>query len=232
MEAIKAVEFPLIKDLKKIDSEKLEAFSFWISTPEMDMDICYWDQVDPPERVHLDPEEFWTGFPEDFSQQRIFGLNDESIYFWTSGLIEFAEKHNGILFVCQGSEEVVKTNKGDWSDLCYYAVFVHLRFKTELDRMSAIRDIRKEQKNVTLAIGQYPTEPEHVDWWDSSNGVNRVIPTPKQEKTHCIIRVASGDKRYYHLEKFVETYRDYAVLIGSFEQCSSFKEAHIASFSH
>jgi hypothetical protein len=211
MEAKKAVEFPLIKDLGNIDLVKLQAFPFWISTPEMDMNI--------------DP--YCVEFPEDFSMKRLSGYED--FYFWTSDLIELAEKHNGILFVCEGSEEIVRTDKVDGSDYSYPAIFVHLRFKTELDRMSAIRDIRKEQQNVTLAIGQYPTEPEHVNWWDSSNGVNRVIPT---QETHCILRVASGDELYYHLEKFVETHRPYSAFIGSFEQCSSFKKAHSYLFSH
>jgi hypothetical protein len=217
MEATKAVKFPLIKDLENIDLVKLKAFPFWISTPEMDMNI--------------DP--YCAEFPEDFSRRRLSGYED--FYFWTSDLIELAEKHNGILFVCEGSDEIVKTDRVDGSDLCYPAIFVHMRFKTELDRMAAIGDIRKEQQNVTLAIGQYPTEPEHIDWWDSSNGVNRIIPTPKQEETHFIIRVASGDKRYYQLEKiekFVETLRPYVVLIGSFEKCSSFKKAHPYLFSH
>ena len=35
---------------------------------------------------------------------------------------------------------------------------------TELDRVAAIKDIRHQQKNPTLFLGQHPEEPEQMLW--------------------------------------------------------------------
>ncbi len=151
-------ELRLIRDLAEIEVERLKAFPFWISTPELDIDEGYWLEVDPPEEVEFDSGEGWIKFPEDFSEQRLFDDDEENIEFWTPDLIELAQKHNGILFVCEGWGDVEKEN-ADYSAYCYPLVFVILRFTSELDRMAAIRDIRSQHKNPTLFLGQHPEEP-------------------------------------------------------------------------
>jgi hypothetical protein len=158
MEVSKVVELTLTKVFEEIGLERLKAFPFWVSTPELDIDRCYWSEIEPPEGVELAYGESFVSFPEDFSEQRLFD-DEGNIDFWTSDLIELSQKHNGILFICEGSTEFEFDNS-DYGvmDTFYPAVFVHLRFKSELDRLAAIREIRNQQKNPTLFSGQYPEE--------------------------------------------------------------------------
>jgi hypothetical protein len=139
METANAFDLNLLWYAGKIPSDILKNFPFWISSTEMDTDPDFWPEGEAPEGEELVGDERWVQFPENFSRQRLlFGEYGDEFEIWTPDLIELSQKHNGILFVIKGDE----IEQG-WFEEPHPGVFVHLRFKSELDRMAAIRDIRK-----------------------------------------------------------------------------------------
>lgn len=164
METANAFELKLIRN-GKIPSDILKNFPFWISSNEMDTDQAYWPEAEPPEGVELVGDERWVQFPENFSRQRLLFGENEGFEIWTPDWIEISQKHDGLLFVVEGFNEI---DPDDYEFSAYPSVHIHLRFKSELNRMAAIRDIRKlireqneqktkeQQDNAIIFFGRYP----------------------------------------------------------------------------
>lgn len=165
MQTANVSDLKLIRKGEKIPSDILENFPFWIASGDMDTDQGYWPEAEPPEGADFDHDEGWIKFPEDFFRQRLLFGEESGFEIWTPDWIELSQKHNGILFVVEGFNEIEK----DWVSLLYPSVHIHLRFKSELNRMAAIRDIRRDireqakdinvgehQDDLTLFLGQYP----------------------------------------------------------------------------
>lgn len=136
MKTANTIELSLIGSVE-IPLDTLKAFPFWISTGEMDTDRDYWPSPEPPEGKELASDERWIEFPEDFSKQRLLFEQEGYFDIWIPDWIELSQKHNGLLFIIEGCDDIESKRL----DLSYPSVYVHLRFKSELDRMAAINDI-------------------------------------------------------------------------------------------
>lgn len=161
METANDFELRLIRKGEEIPSDILKNFPFWISSDEMDTDPCCWPDAEPPEGGgELVGDERWAQFPENFSRQLLLFGEDE-IEIWTHDLIEISQKQDGVLFLVEGFNEI---DRDDYDFPAYPSVQIHLRFKSELSRMAAIKDIRRlireanneQQDNELLFVGQYP----------------------------------------------------------------------------
>jgi hypothetical protein len=177
METANIFDLNLLRHASKIPSDILRNFPFWISSTELDIDSDYWPEGELPEGEELVGDERWVEFPENFSRQRLlFGEHGDEFEIWTPDWIELSQKHNGILFVIKGSDQI----EVDWMEYPYWSVWVHLRFRSELDRMAAIRAIREfceQQENPALFseflyLGRYPEAYFERD---------RTFPTSQQE---------------------------------------------------
>lgn len=155
----------------EIPSETLKNFPFWLISEEMDSDQAFWPEAEPPEGVELVGDERWVQFPEDFSGQRLLFCEDDGFEIWTPDWIEISQKHEGLLFFLEGGNEIEKK----WLSEPHPSVQIHLRFRSESNRATAIEDIRKlireqnkqktkeQQDLATLFFGEYPETPFYLE---------------------------------------------------------------------